>query len=122
MRDDAKRRARRFDDPKTPNKVWKEVAVRADAKASRAVGGMVMKVGVRGGARRYTNNKQNRKLGRVGGAYEGPGNVYYWRFLEFGTEKMAAQPFMRPALASNIQPVTEAIVRELKVQLDKAVR
>jgi len=25
------------------------------------------------------------------------GQLFYWRFLEFGTSKMAARPFMRPA-------------------------
>ena len=25
------------------------------------------------------------------------GDYYYWRFLEFGTSKMAARPFLRPA-------------------------
>ena len=28
------------------------------------------------------------------------GDVFYWRYLEFGTSKMAARPFLRPAFES----------------------
>lgn len=29
------------------------------------------------------------------------GDVYYWQFLEFGTSKMSARPFLRPAFEAN---------------------
>lgn len=122
VKKDAQRRARRFDRPQTPQAVFKEIVTRVDNKAGNKVGGVVMHVGVRGGARRYKNNKHNRKLNRVGARYEGPGNVFYWRFLEFGTSKMRAQPFMRPALASNVGAVTDLIVAALRVELDKLTR
>lgn len=36
-----------------------------------------------------------------GGTRENPTGAYYGKFVEFGTVKMAAQPFLRPALESN---------------------
>lgn len=40
--------------------------------------------------------RANRRQGRVG-QESATANAYYWRFLEFGTSKAAARPFIRPA-------------------------
>lgn len=40
-------------------------------------------------------------------------DAYYWRFVEFGTVKMAARPFMRPALEANRQAAIDAMVAQL---------
>lgn len=102
VRDDARNRAKEFDDPNTPKPIWREIVTKVNSRRGRQEGGVVMQVGIRGGAR------------------EAGDNVFYWRFLEFGTEKMAARPFMRPALESNVERATDAIVAELKRQLDEA--
>jgi len=109
----AQARAKRFDDPSTAKQVWKEIAVYTSSKLGKENGGVALQIGVKGGAVKYKNTKENRRRKRVGKTYSGPGNVYYWRFLEFGTSKMAAQPFMRPALADNVGPVTDAITSSL---------
>lgn len=44
-------------------------------------------------------------------------NVEYAAFQEFGTSKMAAQPFMLPALNSSKASVREVIARRLKQAL-----
>lgn len=36
-------------------------------------------------------------------------DAYYWRFVEFGTSKMEANPFMRPAFDSNKENAVEII-------------
>ena len=36
-----------------------------------------------------------------GGSRENPIGAYYGKFVEFGTSKMVAQPFLRPALEAN---------------------
>lgn len=51
-------------------------------------------VRVRGG--KYANTRANRRKGRVG-QESGTGDAYYWRFLEYGTAKAAARPFIRPS-------------------------
>lgn len=113
----AQQNARRLDDPDTAAKVWKEVTVRAGK--NRRNGDVTMQVGVKGGAKRYVNNNENRRKGRVGGSYEGPGAVYYWRFLEFGTAKMRAQPFMRPAMSEHWQKAMDVTAQALEVAIAK---
>jgi HK97 gp10 family phage protein len=48
--------------------------------------------------------KKIRRLLRQATAFDShvinEGNEFYWRFVEFGTSKMKAQPFLRPALES----------------------
>ena len=46
----------------------------------------------------------------------------HWRLLEFGTENMAAVPFMRPALANSISEVTNTFVTEYEKSIDRAIR
>lgn len=52
--------------------------------------------------------------------YEDYGDLFYGRFIEFGTVKMPARPFMGPALRDNITPATEAMKTRLRARLKKA--
>lgn len=116
-RNDARQRAKRFDDPSTPNKIWKEIVAQNGRSRNPAV--LVMRVGVRGGARiPYTNNAENRRSGRVGQTYQTDGRVFYWRFLELGTSRQPATPFLRPALSENIQPITDKFVQVFMFELN----
>ena len=45
---------------------------------------------------------------------------FYWRFQEFGTSKMAAHPFMRPALAAKRAAAVDAIKEKLTEGVHKA--
>ncbi len=54
-------------------------------------------IGVRGKKAKYARTRLNVRLGRVGKNYRLAGDAFYWRFVEFGTEKQSAQPFLRPA-------------------------
>jgi HK97 gp10 family phage protein len=47
-------------------------------------------------------------------------DAFYGRFVEFGTAKMPAQPFMRPAFDEKKQEAVEAIKDRLAVRLKKA--
>lgn len=49
-------------------------------------------------------------------------DAFYWRFVEFGTRFMAAQPFMRPAFESRKEAALKAIMQRLAVAIDKAAR
>jgi HK97 gp10 family phage protein len=48
-------------------------------------------------------------------------DAWYWRFHEFGTSKMQARPFIRPAFDTTIQNQIDAIAARLKFGIDKAV-
>lgn len=116
VRDEARQNVKRLDDPTTPEKIWKEIVVQNGR--SRNKNALVMRVGVRGGAQiPYTNNAQNRRSGRVGKTYQSDGRVFYWRFLELGTSKQPATPFLRPALYENIEQVTDKFVQVFNFEL-----
>lgn len=72
-------------------------------------------VSVRGKRQRYGNTAENRRSGRVGEAF-------YWKFLEFGTQKRAATPFIQPSFAASAQAALDEFTRALGADLDKIVR
>jgi len=125
VRNAAREAARKFDDPATKTAVFRNVYIQQSSRQSRNVGGVVMRVGILGGAKRYADTRQNRRAGRVGASYatggdkgNPGGDTFYWRFLEFGTEKMAARPFLRPALERNAQAVTDLLITNVNRDLD----
>lgn len=106
VRDDARRVARTFDDPESGSNIAKNIITRYDARGSKREGGAVTKVGVAGGARPRPGRE----------------DTGHWRLIEFGTEHMPARPFMRPALANNIEHVTTVYVQALDAEIDKAMK
>jgi len=49
-------------------------------------------------------------------------DAFYWRFVEFGTVKMPAHPFLRPAFEANKEKAVQAIKQALAEGLDKVAR
>lgn len=47
---------------------------------------------------------------------------FYWRFVEFGTSKMAAKPFLRPAFESRKEEAVKVIGEKLDEGIQKAAR
>lgn len=76
-------------------------------------------VGVRKGVAKYANTKANRRSGKVGKVYENDGTTFYWKFLEFGTSKMAARPFLRPAFDMKKEDAVAAIGAKLDERIQK---
>lgn len=107
VRDAARAMAAAFDDPQTASNIAKNIVTRYDSKASKREGGVVVKVGVQGGARWRKSDP--------------PESVTHWRYVELGTEDTAAQPFLRPALENNVSEVTDKFVAELDPAIDKAL-
>lgn len=46
-----------------------------------------------------------------------PDDPYYWWWLEFGTQKMAARPFLRPAFEGTRSLQIDALRKRLKVRI-----
>ena len=117
--------AKALDDSNSPERIWKNIQV----KASKTKQGFVlMKVGVRGGDMSYANTRAIVRSGRAGQTYatagskENPGgDTFYFRFLEFGTSKVPATPFLRPALNNNMEVVQSSFVDDFSAQLDKEI-
>ena len=47
--------------------------------------------------------------------------AYFWKFIEFGTSKMPARPFMRPAFENKSAEALDRFVDRLKAGIAKAV-
>jgi HK97 gp10 family phage protein len=91
-------------------------------KRRRANGEEAVEVTVRYKAKGYKDNARNRKLGRVGGDYKNYGPLFYAKFLEFGTSKMQARPFLTSAFEANKGGLPEQFKTELSRAIDEAVK
>lgn len=99
----AKDNAAKLDRPETPNYIPRNLDMIEDRKFFEETGSTKISVGVR-----------KRKRG------QGGGNTYYAAlFLELGTARSRAQPFMRNALAQNRQAVFQEFLSSAKFQLIK---
>jgi len=93
---------------------------------SRKFGQLLWRVGIAGGGKMPAELKAGtyrasktplRRRGaekRTGvvGFGNSDGQAYYWRFLEVGTSKMAARPFMRPAGQGTVA-IQVAVIRKI---------
>jgi HK97 gp10 family phage protein len=124
-------RAANIDDPDTRENIGKNIAVQESRRGGKAAAGIMMRVGILGGARQYAGTKANVRKGRAGKTYAvggtlakvggGPGgDTFYWRFHEFGApgRNIKARPFMRPAFAQTPQTATDAVALALNFSLD----
>lgn len=111
VRDTAKENAKRIDDPVTREKIFKNIST--SAGKTRDKNTIKMRVGVRGGAS-FSNPNPPTTSG---------GDTRHWRWIEFGKTGVPAVPFMRPALAMNIENVinkfSQVFVNELDAELAK---
>lgn len=110
-RDAARTNAKAIDDPKTREKIHKNIAV-AGGK-SRNPNEIIMRVGVKGGA---GQNQHSASTAGMSG-----GDTRYWRHQEFGTSKNPAVPFMRPALSTNLDQITSKFVQVFDDEINKAL-
>jgi HK97 gp10 family phage protein len=80
-------------------------------------------IGARGKRQKYANTAFNRRRRRVGKTYlADTRNSMVARFLEFGTSKMSARPFMRPALERSVDKVIEAVRARLAKAVEDAAK
>lgn len=107
VRDAARQNAKAIDDPKTAEKIWKNIKLSGGKSRNPDV--VVMRVGVDGGAS-FTNRNPQKISG---------GDTRHWRWIEFGSVNNIAVPFMRPALANNLPAVTGKFVEVFKAEIDK---
>lgn len=50
---------------------------------------------------------------------EGASDPFYWRFVEFGTSKMRARPFLRPAFENTVSKMIARFTESLRDRLRK---
>lgn len=119
VRDAVRTAAKSFDDPETAEDIGKNIAVRFSRKAYKRDGSIHFRVGVLGGAKAPA--KAVGEFAGKGKANPG-GDTFYWRFLEFGTENIPAQPFMRPALQNNQSQATQTFITEFDKAIARAIK
>lgn len=114
IRDAARQNAEAIDDPTSPEKISKNIVERWSSTYNKETGDLKFRVGVMGGA--GGSAKTEKLAGNPGG------DTRHWRFVEFGTEKTAAQPFLVPAFKGNLQAATDTFVKEYGKALDRALK
>lgn len=109
IRDAARANAKRIDDPDTREQIAKNITIAGGgSRRERQEGGVVMRVGVMGGAR------------PKGGESNLPGgNTTHWRFVELGTSDTKAQPFLRPAGSDKAGAAFDATASAMQSELDR---
>ena len=108
----AKAKARGLDDPTTKQNIAKNIISANSPRGGKRIGGVVMRVGVAGGAA-YSAAREAAAAGNRGGY------TWYWRFLELGAETVPRHEFLLPALMNNAQAVEERLAVQLEYQLAK---
>ncbi|MGO0633154.1 HK97-gp10 family putative phage morphogenesis protein [Pseudomonas sp. SAR267] len=107
----AKEGAERIDDKETGRSIADNIALRWNGRLFKQTGNLGFRIGVLHGA-----------VLKDGGDLSPNSPTPHWRLIEFGTENMAADPFMRSALANSISEVTNTFVTEYEKAIDRAIR
>ena len=110
----AKEGAARVDDAQTGRSIAANIGLRWNGRLFKRTGDLGFRIGVMHGAILP-------KRGETADATQNAPTPH-WRLLEFGTETMRAQPFMRSALAEHIGEVTNTFVTEYGKAIDRAIK
>ena len=111
VRDAARTNAKAIDDPETREKIHKNIVTQGGK--SRNSNEIVIRVGVKGGAGR---NQHSVSTAGLSG-----GDTRHFRYIEFGTSKIPATPFLRPSLSQNLDKVTTKFVQIFDAEITKAL-
>lgn len=113
IREQAKANALRVDDPETGRTIADNIVQRFRGKYHRRTGDLMISVGV----------ATSRGSIPSGNPDTGPkGNTPHWALVEEGTEKMPAQPYLRPAAESQASQALSVFADGLSKALDKLAK
>lgn len=126
VKKEAVQNAKALDDKGSTERIWKNIITKPGK--TRGVDYVIVKVGVKGGARKYGASRENKRANRTGQTYQTQGDkknpggdTWYWRFIEFGSSVNSARPFLRPALNNNIAAVQAEFASAFSAELDKEI-
>jgi HK97 gp10 family phage protein len=105
---DAKRRALTIDDPETGRVIADNIVQRVRSRYYRKTGDIMISVGVNTAHGRIPSGNPDTGKG---------GSTPHWHLVEEGTEKMAARPYLRPAMNENIEKVLDTFARKLEQKI-----
>lgn len=95
-----------------PGTVKKNILVRV-SKFARQRGDVGVYINVRG----IRGKTRVAKLGKAGAS--NPNDPYYWRFVEFGTKRQVARPFLRPAVTLSGEAAIDKFMQFVIPQIEK---
>jgi HK97 gp10 family phage protein len=110
----AKQNSASINDPTTGRSIADNIALRFSTRTFKRTGDLMFRIGVLHGA---VLPKPGEEADTGAG-----GPTPHWRLIEFGTENMPANPFMRRSLSDNINAVISAFVTNYDKALDRAIR
>lgn len=109
----AKQNALRVDDAETGRSIARNIVQRFRSRYFKQTGDLMVSVGVATPKGRIPRGNPDEGAG---------GPTFHWHLVELGTEQARAQPFLRPALESNIDAVQSVFADKLSAQIDKLVK
>jgi HK97 gp10 family phage protein len=101
----------RFDREQTREQIFRNVKLRFSPKRFQSSGDIMFRLGILGGAASKASNESNPG-----------GDTYYWRFLEFGTERVVGRRPMTRAVMGKESEIKQTFIREYNKALDRAIR
>ena len=109
--DKARANASRIDDPHTGRSIAMNISQRWNGRVFKTTGDLGFRIGVLHGAvlKKHPDLSENAP-------------TPHWRLIEFGTENMRAQPFMRPAAESSVSQVINVFASEYEKSIDRAIK
>lgn len=132
IRNQARENAIALNDPQSAEEIAKNITERWAPKFNARTGDLMFRVGIMGGVfgklkgdetgvygDKFT--KATRKRGSINGDLPG-GDTRHWGYLEFGTEKMAARPFMQSAMHQSAQTATDTFIFQYGKALDRVLK
>lgn len=105
---DAKRRALALDDPETGRVIADNITQRVRSRYNKRTGDIMISVGVNTAHGRIPSGNPDTGKG---------GSTPHWHLVEEGTEKMAARPYLRPAMNENINKVLDTFATKLEQKI-----
>lgn len=134
IEDEVRANAQTIDDPTTRERIAANVTLRFSSQHFKRTGDPMFRVGILGGAqapetaakerkRRRAGSTSLQDLGEIAGKGKGNpgGDTWYWRLIEFGTSKMGARPFIRPAMNKG-NAALAAFAATMRRTLDSAIK
>lgn len=79
-------------------------------------------VAVKGLSSKIKRERRKQKRAGIAVAKLPAGPAIYGKFLEFGTSKMSARPFLRPAFLANVDNVIDTIRSGLQTAITKGIK
>lgn len=108
--------------PELTGALKKNIRVQYAKKTSERTGDVMYRVGVRGGARSVKTYTFKTRFSSKGRTKTTGSDTFYWRFLEFGTAKMRAKPFLRKAMEESSTKILGDFTSRLSKAIDRYAR